>query len=149
MKHDFCSDNSRVQGFVSVECASEGAAFLTSSLRINNLNSSTLIMAWIFPHQSTQLPLDGNHPFPWVSVCNDFSPLVPSDLPRTTSVAVCSLARCIMASEAFSGASGRQKRVMLSPLMASSERVLTSLRCRLSVLPENFTLIHRLVTQPA
>ncbi len=43
-------------------------------------NYPTLIMERIVPHRSTQRRRGGNHPFVWVSVCNDFSLLLPSDL---------------------------------------------------------------------
>lgn len=44
-------------------------------------NYPTLIMERIVPHRSTRRRRGGgNHPFVWVSVCNDFSLLLPSDL---------------------------------------------------------------------
>lgn len=43
-------------------------------------NYPTLIMERIVPHRSTRRRRGGNHPFVWVSVCNDFSLLLPYDL---------------------------------------------------------------------
>lgn len=45
-------------------------------------NYPALIMERIVPHRSPRRHRrgGGNHPFVWVSVCNDFSLLLPSDL---------------------------------------------------------------------
>ena len=49
--------------------------------RSTSSNYPTLIMERIVPHRSTRRRRGGgNHPFVWVTVCNDFSLLLPSDL---------------------------------------------------------------------
>ncbi len=109
-------------------------------------------MEQIVPHRSTPRRHGGNHPFVWVSVCNDFSLLLPSDLHaacKSVCVCVCVVV-CYcwtLTNEPSFHMSWRQKWTVLSPLMASSDWVFTSFWfsqwSRLNQKEVNSTVLHR------
>lgn len=91
-------------------------------------NYPSLIIERIVPHRSTRGRGGGNHPFVWVSVCNDFSFLLPPDLHVAYLCVFMQVCVCVvvyycwaLANEPSFHMSGRQKRAVLSPLVASSD----------------------------